>query len=68
MVTLAAGLVLRTTVNVAALPLSFVDNEVGVTVTPATSLSLLVTETSVGLMPLYNGSVLVVAAVIMVYV
>ncbi len=52
-VTLAMGWVSRTTVNVAVPPASVVMRpDVGFTVTPATSLSVFVTETSDGLIPL----------------
>ena len=51
-VTPAAGCVSRTTVNVALPPASVVSRpEVGLTVIPATSSSVLVTETSAGSSP-----------------
>ena len=53
MVTLAVGWELRTTEKVAVPPLSVVTSpEVGVTVMPAVSLSLLVRLTSAALRPL----------------
>ena len=52
-VTLAVGWLVSTTVKVAWPPASVVTRpEVGVTVMPAASSSVLVTETSGGLMPL----------------
>ena len=52
-VTLAVGCDVRTTVNVAAPPASVVVRpDVGVTVIPAASLSVLVTDTSLALRPL----------------
>ncbi len=52
-VTSAVGLVLRRTVNVAVPPASVVCRpKVGVIVKPATSSSILVTETSSGFKPL----------------
>ena len=67
MVTLAVGLEFSFTVNVAVPPASVVCSpEVGLTVNPAVSLSMLVTETSAGLSPLYLVSELVAAPVIIV--
>ena len=54
-VTLAVGCVFSTTVNVAVPPASLVTRpEVGVTVIPAVSLSVFVTETSAGFRPLLS--------------
>ena len=67
MVTLAVGWLVRTTVKVAVPPASVVVNPlVGVTVMPAASLSVLVTDTSDGFITLYLLSVLVACAVTIV--
>src|SRR5436853_608407 len=63
-VTLAVGLESRTTVKVSVAPASVVVRpEVGATVMPAVSSSVLVRETSAAFMPLYFGSALLAAAV-----
>ena len=65
-VTLAVGWLVSTSVNVAWPPASVVTSpEVGVTVIPEASLSRLLTVTLGGLMPLYAGSLLTAAAVVM---
>src|SRR5438477_379779 len=63
-VTLAVGLELRMIENVAVPPASVVARPiVGLTVMPGVSSSVLTAETSAGFKPLYFGSVLVAAAV-----
>ncbi len=67
MVTLAVGRVFNLMVKVAVPPASVVVNpDIGLTVMPAVSLSVLVTDTSLGFNPLYLVSVLVATPVIMV--
>ena len=68
MVTFAEGCEVRTIVKFAVPPASVVTKPLeGETVTPATLLSILVTETLEGLIPLYKPSLLVACAVIMLY-
>ena len=68
MVTSSVGWLLSTTSNVACPPASVVIRpEVGFTTMPAVSSSWLVAETSEGSMPLYAGSVLLAAPVMIVY-
>src|SRR5689334_17347928 len=66
-VTLAVGWVLSRTVKVAVWPAPaasvVVSPEVGVTVIPAVSSSMLLTDTSAAFSPLYFASALVAAAV-----
>mgnify|MGYP003339582786 CR=1 FL=1 len=66
MVTSAVGCASSTTVKVAVPPASVVFPEIADTVTPEASLSVLVTLTSAAFTPLYPGSVLTAAAVMMV--
>ena len=66
-VTLAVGCELSTTVKVAVPPASVVVRpDVGVTVSPAVSLSVLVTKTLAGSRPSYLASALLAAAVVIV--
>ena len=66
-VTFAVGWAVSTMVNVAVPPASVVTRPlVGVTVTLAVSLSVVLTETSATARPLYAGSVLLAALVTMV--
>jgi hypothetical protein len=63
-VTVAVGCLFSTMVNVAVPPASVVVKpEVGVTVTPAASLSVFETATSAALAPLYAASALVAVPV-----
>src|SRR5262249_40380078 len=67
-VTLAAGWLVSTTVNVAVPPASVVVSpDAGLTVIPAASLSVFVTATSAAFKLLEFGSVLVAGAVTIVY-